>query len=139
MRQAVDPTTLKKGDTIYIETTENAAWSNIPFEIRKCQFNVSTTTSDNDTYVEMVAILKGTNGTEIKRRDKTEQLGYPSKCYSSQTSFFMQVFICRELIIQNGILFLSNSKNFEQPPDQDTTVADLGNSRKHCTRNSKVI
>ena len=46
MKQAVDPTTLKKGDKITVEIVEIATWLSIRVEIRKCQFNVSTTTSD---------------------------------------------------------------------------------------------
>ena len=94
MRQALDPKTLKKGDKIYIEAADNVQWSNIQFEIKKCQ-NVSTTDSNNDTYVEMVAILKGRDGTDIKSRKKTEECGYPSNRYSSKTSFFMEVIYLR--------------------------------------------
>ena len=72
MRQALDTKTLKKGDKIYIEAGDNIQSSNVQFEIKRSQ-NVSTTDSNNDTYVEMVAILKGRDGTEIKSRKKTEK------------------------------------------------------------------
>jgi len=82
MRQALDPKTLKKGDKIYIEAGDNIQWSNVQFEIKRSQ-NASTTDSNNDTYVEMVAILKGRDGTEIKSRKKTRECGFPSNRYSS--------------------------------------------------------
>ena len=70
IRQDVDPKTLKKGDKIFIKAVDNVQWSNVQFEIKKSQ-NVSTTDSNNDTYVEMAAILEGRDGTEIKTRKKT--------------------------------------------------------------------
>jgi hypothetical protein len=91
MRQEVDPKTLKKGDKIYIEAAGNVQWSNVQFEVKKSQ-NVRTKDSNNDTYVEMVAILKGRDGEEIKTRKKTEQCGFPSNRYSSKTLFFIEVF-----------------------------------------------
>ena len=107
MRQALDPKTLKKGDKIYIEAGDHIQSSNVQFEIKRSQ-NVSTTDSNNDTYVEMVAILKGRDGTEIKSRKKTEEYDFPSNRYSSKTLFFMKVFYMN---IKLTKLILTNLRN----------------------------
>ena len=130
MRQALDPKTLKKGDKIYIEAADNVQWSNVQFEIKRSQ-NVSTTDSNKDTYVEMVAILKGRDGTEIKSRKKTKECGFPSYRYSSKTLFFMKVLYMK---IELTKLTLTNPSKLEQPPDIETTKKDLGNSKQHRTR-----
>ena len=95
MRQEIEPSTLKRGDKIYIKIANhpNPQCSGFLFEIKSVQHNKKTSDSNNNTFVSMIAIAKP-GGEEIKKRRKidTEQLGLPTECYSSTATFFTQVY-----------------------------------------------
>ena len=95
MRQEIDPLTLKKADKVYIENANHPhpQCSGFLFEIKCVQHNKKTSDSNNNTFVSMIAIAKP-GGEEIKKRRiiDTEELGLPTECYSSTTTFFTQVY-----------------------------------------------
>ena len=81
MREALDHSTLEKGDKLYIEPANFPQCFKYRFKVRSVSKN-----RYNDTYVTMVA-MKKPGGEKIlrTRKTETEELGLPYDCFSSTT------------------------------------------------------
>ena len=94
MREALDPSTLKKGDKLYVEPAAFPQCSKYLFEIKSFLKDRKTSTSNNDIYISMVAIERPSGEKILKTRKKdTEELGLPTECYSSTSKFYAQVLL----------------------------------------------